>query len=390
MKRMISILLCAVLLTACLAGCSGTGAQDLSATATPEATAAATAEPTAAATRDWAAIRDKYPADTVVMTVDGEDVLWSEYFYWLYSTVSNVESYVGQTDDLTQTFPYGDGTQTYAEYYLDTAKSQSVQYHAINVNCQKAGAALTDADKQKIADDLKTAITNNCGDGATEDDFNTFLESKYIPRSLYDYSAQVAALLDDCFALLYGKNGANVSDEDVAAYISDNGYMTARHILLKITDDSGTALSDDEKAAKKAQAQDIADQLKAETDQTKRLALFDKLYAEYNEDSGEDDYPGGYCFASGSMDENFEKAAAALAEYEVSDVVESTYGYHVILRMPTTADDIVQYNADSDSYTLRYMAASDQFNTVINGWISDADVVWAKDFENLDISALLK
>ena len=87
-----------------------------------------------------------------------------------------------------------------------------------------------------------------------------------------------------------------------------NSYMTAKHILFKTTDDSGTALSDADKAAKKQQAEQVAAQLRAVTDPDKRVELFDQLMEQYNEDTGESSYPHGYCFTSGTMVTEFEDA----------------------------------------------------------------------------------
>lgn len=62
-------------------------------------------------------------------------------------------------------------------------------------------------------------------------------------------------------------------------------------------------------------------------------ALFDQLMAEYNEDSGEPDE--GYTFGPGEMVDEFYDGTAALEEYEISDLVESQFGYHIIMRLPS-------------------------------------------------------
>ena len=81
--------------------------------------------------------------------------------------------------------------------------------------------------------------------------------------------------------------------------------------------------------------------------------------AEYNEDTGENSYPHGYCFTSGSMVTEFEDACKELEPYEVSGVVESKFGYHIILRMPTQGDDLVM-SSNGTSQTLRQLVAQQQ------------------------------
>lgn len=62
-----------------------------------------------------------------------------------------------------------------------------------------------------------------------------------------------------------------VTDAAVQEYIdqhygAENGSYSAKHILLKTVDDAGSALSEDEIAQKKAQAEDLLAQLRASND----------------------------------------------------------------------------------------------------------------------------
>jgi parvulin-like peptidyl-prolyl isomerase len=52
------------------------------------------------------------------------------------------------------------------------------------------------------------------------------------------------------------------------------------------------------------------------------------------EDPGVASYPDGYLFQSGEMVAEFEDATAALEIGQVSGIVETTYGYHIIYRIP--------------------------------------------------------
>lgn len=385
--KSLALLLAAVLIFSCLTGCTDTGVQDYNEDATPTVEPTESVEAETTVTRDYDAARAKYPLDTVVMTVNGSDVTWGEYFYWLYYSISYVEQYIGTISDFSEACSFDD-TQTYSEYFISSAKDMVVQYHALEVNAKAAGAEITAEDEESLKELLDSDIVSCCGDDGTEEDFYDYLESMYVSEDLYNYINSVSILYTNCFDEIYGENGEKLSDEDVQAYIDDNGYMTAKHILLSTVDDDGNALSDEEIAAKLATAEDIVAQLDAAPDQDARVALFEELMAEYNEDTSEDYYPGGYCFASGDMVEEFEDAAAALGEYETSDVVESDYGYHIILRLPTTPDDIVEYYSEDEQYSLRYLAAVDAYDVVIGNWITDADVVWESDFETLDLGTL--
>lgn len=119
--------------------------------------------------------------------------------------------------------------------------------------------------------------------------------------------------------------GINVTDEQLrAAYSSalDNFRMPervhARHILLK-TDGK----SDAEKKALKAKAEDLIKQLKNGAD-------FAELAKKYSEDGSKDQGGDLSWFTHGQMVAEFDSAAFALKPKEISGVVTSQFGYHII------------------------------------------------------------
>ena len=117
----------------------------------------------------------------------------------------------------------------------------------------------------------------------------------------------------------------NVTDEQLrAAYSSslDNFRMPervhARHILLK-TDGK----SDTEKKALHAKAEDLLKQLKNGAD-------FAELAKKYSDDSSKEQGGDLGWFTHGQMVAEFDNAAFALKPKELSGVVTSQFGYHII------------------------------------------------------------
>jgi hypothetical protein len=105
------------------------------------------------------------------------------------------------------------------------------------------------------------------------------------------------------------------SDEDmIMAYIGSEyslgHWMKAKHILI----------SDKEKAEK------ILEEINNGGD-------FDALMFENTEDPGTGAYPDGYVFRDGQMVDAFYQAALALNENEVSGLVRSGYGWHIIKKI---------------------------------------------------------
>ena len=137
----------------------------------------------------------------------------------------------------------------------------------------------------------------------------------------------------------YEEGGDRVpTDADVMEYVETVRQLySVKHILLLTKDmTTGTALEESVVAEKKAQAEDLLAQLRASDD---AAALFDQLMHAHSEDVGLESYPDGYLAVElGSMVAPFEEASLALEVGEISDIVESDYGYHIILRLPLEVD----------------------------------------------------
>jgi peptidyl-prolyl cis-trans isomerase C len=123
----------------------------------------------------------------------------------------------------------------------------------------------------------------------------------------------------------------SITDADAKKYYDDNPsrfeqpeMVRASHILLTTRDAStGTDLSEDKKAAKHKEMEGILKRARAGED-------FAKLAKEYSEDPGSKDKGGEYKFPRGQMVPEFEAAAFSLKTNQVSDIVTTSFGYHII------------------------------------------------------------
>ena len=205
-----------------------------------------------------------------------------------------------------------------------------------------------EAAKKLIRDNLKEM--NAVYYTAIESGFGSILDSGNIKQSIAEYSNNFAAsggiaVLKSSVATASEKNyvannyiqaaitSITVDDSEIeAAYKTD--YITAKHILIPtVATATGAELSDKEKTEAKKLAEDILKKLKNGGD-------FDALMKEYSKDPGLAANPNGYTFAKGDMVEEFEAAAYALKENEISDIVTTSYGYHIIKRVvPLPLDD---------------------------------------------------
>ena len=125
-------------------------------------------------------------------------------------------------------------------------------------------------------------------------------------------------------------------------------------------------------AEKKALAEDLLAQLKDSDDPS---TLFDELMKEHSEDEGLEQNPKGYTATLGQMVPAYEKAALELNYGQVSGIVESEYGYHIIIR-----DKVADTSEYVDSWREYQMGQQ------VDKWMADADIQSTEALDNLDVA----
>lgn len=299
------------------------------------------------------------PGDFELLTVNGQPVSARMYLYWLAYSISEIESsylYYGMSLDWSEELGL-------AEYMMADALNATLMYTLVPEKAKDLGYDLT---ADQIAEfDAYTAETIEAMGG--EEEFNESLRMLGLDRDTYLAINRSPYYYQQ---ILNGMFDGRPTDEDVKTYIEENDILSAKHILL-LTMDMSTRepLADDVIAQKKATAEDILKQLQ-ESDNL--AADFDALMNEYSEDSGLTTNPDGYIFTAGEMVTEFEEGTRALEYGQISGIVESPYGYHIILRQAP------------DSESLREDCLTALASNQINTWISEADVVLTDEYKSLD------
>lgn len=299
------------------------------------------------------------PGDFELFTVNGQPVSARMYLYWLASSISENEStyaYYGMTLDWSEELGL-------AEYMMADALNAALMYTLVPLKAKENGLELT-ADQITEYDAL-TADTIETMGGEAE--FMESLRMLGLDRETYEAINRSPYYYDRILSEMFR---GRPNDSDLAAYVEEKGILGAKHILL-LTIDMTTrqSLADDVIAQKKAAAEDILKQLQESDD---LASDFDALMHEYSEDSGLASNPNGYTFGSGEMVSEFENGTRALEIGQISGIVESPYGYHIILRQ------------EPDAETLRAGCLSALAAKQISDWISEADVVLTDEYMNLD------
>ena len=395
MKKFIIVLLALCIVAGGVLGYSYGAKEKLTAPAA-EAEAAPSAEPAVQASGlDYEAIYALHEPDEVVMTVGDKNVTWAEYFYYLYRQSQSVESYFSTMAaygiESAWTDPADEDGTSFAALTIESADTTALSLCAMESFAEANGITLSDADRASIEEKVQTDIEAACGEGATREDFDAYLASFFMPSELYDRMNELSVLYQQGYIQLYGENGEKLSDEETLAYLEGQDYMAANHILLMTIDPSSYESLDEESvAAKKAQAEEIAAELQGIDDNEELMARFAELKEEYDEDTGKVMFPNGYMFLPGSMVAEFEDTVKAQEDYQVSDPVESSYGYHVIITLPLDPDAIVNYSSSGVALTARSTAANAIYAKALDDFTLEQEVVPVNGFEAPDLTAFIK
>jgi len=225
-----------------------------------------------------------------------------------------------QIKNLQRQFP-PDMVEKYKSQLRQQTVERMIIEHLLDEQVAKAGVKITDSDvndqinemarqQQMSVQDIKQMVE------ASGQNFNDVKER--IRRGLGYQKVMEASWA--------GKT--DVNDSEVQKYYNDNKadfetpeQVRASHILIKV--DPNITDPNEAKAKARAKAEDLLKQIKAGADFAE-LAKANSACPSASR-GGDLDY-----FRRGQMVEPFENAAFALKPGQVSDVVETRFGYHII------------------------------------------------------------
>ncbi|MBR5155055.1 MAG: peptidylprolyl isomerase [Clostridia bacterium] len=216
--------------------------------------------------------------------------------------------------------------------YTEISKAMAVEtlipIYAVIAEGEKRGIEFTEEDDKKIKDWIAEQKESY---GA---EFEKVLKQSGYADEATLYELQKIQLYMQKVYEDIEKNLSNYVTPDIKKNLGDE-KVTVKHILISFEFDEEGKVTDEAKATAKKKAEEVLAKVKNGQD-------FDKLVKEYNEDPGMTDE--GYTFEqNGTMVKEFEDASFALKIGEVSELVETTYGYHIIKRVEraVTTDDYI-------------------------------------------------
>ncbi len=367
MKKFACILLAGLMLLSVLTGCAGTEQN-------PGAEEKLDIIPTIF--QDITGI----PQEQVVVTVGNTEVPAELYFYWvcyvcssleynILSDYSNYGMYGSCIDRETMTV---DWNGEYAgiplmDYALSQAEDTMKYYMSIEELASDLDAGLTTNNLVDMEATFQQAVEEMGGKEA----FLSYLQMLGISRETFDRLSASSYLYINLLDLVFR--------EESELYLADEDYnkhaVYADHILIATQDmKTGEALLPTESVEKYQLAESLLEQILAAEDPQ---AKFAELADEYSDDPGRETNPTGYIYTAGTMVDEFEMAASQLEPGEFSEVVQSDYGFHIILRR-----DLVEALKADESQKVEI--AKQYLNKFLVQKRSASDVVYDACLEDID------
>lgn len=298
----------------------------------------------------------------VVATVNGKEITLGNYERLLALNKSSMEAYYGSdiwSSEVEEGKTYED---TLREMVLESMTSSEVIYQ----QAEKEKVAPTDKEVQEQIDSFNQNIKD-------DEDYKKELKRMGIDDKFLKY--QFARDIANQNLKTHYEDNTKVSESDMKKYYEDNkddfyvDTVTASHILIKTQDDNGKELSDEEKSKAKKTAEEVLAKIKAGED-------FAKLAKEYSQDSSASNGGELGTFGRGQMVQEFEDASFSMKAGEVSDIVKTQYGYHII---KVTERVNKQESYDESKATIKSTLLSEKYTEYIEGLVDKADIKEKED-----------
>jgi foldase protein PrsA len=247
--------------------------------------------------------------DYIVM-INGEKASSKEFKFMLFSIKTKMEETGLKNFDTII-----DGKKA-SEFAKDKAFESIVNYELELQKAKEKGIKLSDSEIKDINSEAENIVAQNVtlkegldSAGMNIEDF----KKMNVNFSIIDKLRQ--QILNEVYKDYYNTYKAK--------YVAQDEMLRARHILIKTIDDNQNELPAEKIAEQKKKAEDILAKAKTGED-------FASLVRQYSEDTGSVDDGGEYTFGKGDMVPEFEAAAYSLNPGQISDLVKTKFGFHII------------------------------------------------------------
>lgn len=264
--------------------------------------------------------------NTYVAEVNGEKITKAEFSVFFVQMQNSMLQQAGVTE-AEEIENFWKTTEIEGRNALDVAKSQAledaIEIRVVNQKAKELGITLSDDQLAEIEEQLGNEIAQYTNKEA----YDKVLENMGIDFDSYKELIKSIYVANNVATSLLADESIIATEEETVESIKST-YVKAKHILISTIDnETGEPLTGVALNSAKEKANDLLKRAKAGED-------FDKLMVDNTEDPGIATAPDGYEFGKGEMVPEFEEATYALKEGEISDIVTTSYGFHIIKREP--------------------------------------------------------
>ncbi len=259
--------------------------------------------------------------DEPVLKVEGEEIMLSNAFVYIHQIKTMYPLDVFQNE-------YEEGV-TIEEFFIKELKNiLAKQVYTANL-AKELGVEITDEDKNKAKEQVDKIFANKAiiqedvdEMGLTREVVEKVVLASILDQKLFEKMAEDINIEQEKIdeALDHDMNYKMMSTTGAEKL---NDSVELRHILVKTIDDKQQPFDDEKKAEAKKKAEEILKRAKDGED-------FAELAKENTDDTASKENGGKMTILRGQTVPEFEAAAFELENGEVSELVETMYGYHII------------------------------------------------------------
>lgn len=239
-----------------------------------------------------------------------------------------------------------EGGKIFKDVFKDEILNVMVSQELVAQEAKKSGITVTD---EEIANEVKSFM-DYIGKVPT---YTDFLKENNVDEEFLKEHFRLNLIFEKYRNKIMSET--EIKDEQLKEYYNSHlddykkNEVKASHILISTLNEMKEPLSEEETAKKEAEAKDILDRVKSGED-------FAALAKEFSDDETSAVNGGdlGY-FAKGVMVPEFEEVAFKLNVGDISDLVKSTFGYHII-KIDDKKEEVSSFEEEKENIlgTMRY------------------------------------
>lgn len=292
----------------------------------------------------------------VVMTVGGKDVQYQEFRYYF---LNNKRDSFGADAELTD-----DQIETLRTLTEDNARYSK----AIELMAEKYGAKLSDNDLNAVEAYIAEYRATECYND--DDTYRMALEAQYMTDWLFRMLQKNNILAYSTIESMRNSGTIKSDDATIDALLVSDELLCIKEIYIGYN-------TEETKPIARTRAEKALEALTNTND----FAEVMRAYSDYNDASMSPEH--GYYTTEYEMPEYIWEAALSLDEGEYSNIIESPYGYHIVMRAEKNASYMDSIREDIRD---RYISA--MYTKELYATMNDLDVKYTDYGKALELEKI--